>query len=113
MIFFCIGLWGITSNLLYEDYIIEIFLGMIAPLLIGVFSIMTTTAKFKKEPENLTKAMTKNFFIKIIVYGLYVTVILGFYTFNEIPFIVSFVGFFIILYGLEAYYLKKLFKKNY
>lgn len=111
IILFCIGIWGILSGLFFPGYKSEIFLGMILPLLIGIYSISVNKYIYNKTPEKLTRAMVINFFLKLIIYGLYIAILLGFYTFREVPFIVSFVGFFIVLYGIEAYYLRKLFNK--
>ena len=111
IILFCFGLWGLLSGLFFPEYRSEIFLGMILPLLLGIYSMSRNKHVYNKTPLKLTGTMTINFFLKLIIYGLYFVIILGFYTFREVPFIVSFVGFFIVLYGIEAYYLHKLFNK--
>jgi hypothetical protein len=60
----------------------------------------------------VTGWMIKSFFGKMIIYGLYFVIILGFYTFQALPFVSSFVGFFIVLHMIEALYFNKLFKEK-
>lgn len=110
LIIFCLGSFGILSGIFFEEYKIEIFLGMIMPLTVGILTVILSYKVYLKDPEKLTGWMIKSFFGKMIIYGLYFVIILGFYTFHALPFVSSFVGFFIVLHMIEALYFNKLFK---
>ena len=104
------GIAGLVGGTIYPQYINEIFLGMVAPLLVTVFSIFWIDRVFKTDKEKLTATMTKSFFIKMVLFALYFIIILSFYTFEPIPFVISFTGFFILFYIIEAVFLQKLFQ---
>ncbi len=105
-----LGISGLLGSTVFPDYFNEIFLGMIAPLLVTVFSIMWINKVFKTSPEKTTATMAKSFFIKMILFALYFIIILNFYTFEPNPFVISFTGFFILFYIIEALFLQKLFQ---
>lgn len=90
-------------------YTKEIFLGMIAPLIIGVISILLLAIAHQKSPEQVNKIMIKMFAGKMVFYALYFIYIFTFYTFNPMPFILSFVGYFITLHISEALFLRSIF----
>ena len=92
-----------------RQYVDEVFLGMTAPLLVTIFSIFWIEKVFKTDKEKLPATMAKSFFIKMVLFALYFIIILGFYTFEPIPFVISFTGFFILFYIIEAIFLQKLF----
>ncbi len=105
---FCIGTWGLIVGGM-DQYFKEIFLGMIAPLVIGILSIVYIDDVQKKSPEKVTNVMLKTFAGKMIFYGAYFIYIFTFYTFTPIPFILSFAGYFITLHICEALFLKSIF----
>ena len=107
-----LGISGLVGGTIYPQYISEIFLGMVAPLLVTVFSIFWIEKVFKTDKEILTATMAKSFFIKMVLFALYFIIILGFYTFEPIPFVISFTGFFILFYVIEAVFLQKLFRSE-
>jgi hypothetical protein len=105
-----LGISGLVGGAVFPQYIIEIFLGMTIPLLVTIFSIMWINKVFKTDPDKLTATMTKSFFIKMVLFALYFVIILSFYTFEPNPFVISFTGFFILFYIIEAIFLQKLFQ---
>jgi len=105
-----LGISGIVSGILYPQYINEIFLGMVAPLLVTILSISFIKRTYFILPEKVTETITKSFLVKMILFGLYFVIILSFYTFEPIPFVSSFTGFFILFYIIEAVFLQKLFQ---
>ena len=108
-----LGISGIVSGILYPQYINEIFLGMAAPLLVTILSISFIKRTYFISPRKVTETITKSFLIKMILFGLYFVIILSFYTFEQIPFVSSFTGFFILFYIIEAVFLHKLFQTGY
>ena len=105
-----LGISGLVGGAVFPQYYKEIFIGMIAPLLITLISIMWIKKVFKTNPAKVTATMTKSFFIKMVLFALYFIIILSFYAFNPSPFVISFTGFFILFYIIEAIFLKKLFQ---
>ena len=109
---FCLGSWGLLSGIFFPPHSTELFLGMIAPLIAGGITIPVMKKTHAADPAALTKFMMKGFLVKIILYGGDVSIIIGFYAFNAVPFILSFIGYFVTLHILEAFYLKSIFKKS-
>jgi len=107
-----LGLSGLIGSTVFTYYTKEIFMGMIAPLLVTILSIMWINKVFKANPEKTTTTMTKSFFIKMVLFALYFIIILSFYTFEPNPFVISFTGFFILFYIIEAIFLQKLFQSR-
>ena len=105
-----LGISGLVGSTFFPQYIVEIFIGMIAPLLVTIFSIVWIKNVFKTDPEKITATMTKSFFIKMVLFALYFITILSFYAFEPNPFVISFTGFFILFYIIEAIFLNKLFQ---
>jgi hypothetical protein len=107
-----LGISGLVGGVVFPQYIKEIFMGMTAPLLVTLFSIIWVKKVFTTDPEKLTATMTKSFFIKMVLFALYFIIILSFYAFKPSPFVISFTGFFILFYIIEAIFLQKLFQSG-
>jgi hypothetical protein len=112
ILIFGLGISGLVGGAIFPQYIKEIFLGMIAPLLVTIFSIIWIKKVYKVDPGKVTAIMTKSFFIKMVLFALYFLIILSFYAFEPIPFVISFTGFFILFYIIEAIFLQKLFQSG-
>ena len=104
------GITGLVGGTIFSEYFIEILLGMTAPLLVTIISILWIKKVFKIDPEKTTATMTKAFFIKMVLFALYFIIILSIYTFEPNPFVISFTGFFILFYIIEAMFLQNLFQ---
>ena len=104
---FCLGTLGLIVGSI--GYTKEIFLGMIAPLIIGIMSIIQLSIAHQKSSEKVNKIMIKLFAGKMVFYALYFIYIFTFYTFNPMPFILSFTGYFITLHISEALFLRSVF----
>lgn len=109
---FSVGSWGLISGLFFRENTYETFIGMICPLMVGIITVILVQKTYLSKPENLTKFMSGAFFIKLLIYGVYVTLIIGYFHFDAKPFIISFVGYFSVLHILEAMYFRTLFNKN-
>ena len=107
----CVGTWGLLSAAL-PDYIKEIFLGMVLPWLISLISISITHSIYSINPEKLIKNMTKALLIKMLSYGLLFVLIFTFISFNPLPFIISFTGYFLALHIIEAFTLRFIIKQK-
>lgn len=108
MILFCLGTWGMLAGGI--GYRLEIFLGMIAPLTIGMISMAILFHQHQNHSTKLTSVLIKLFITKLIIYGVYFYWLFTFYTFTPIPFVISFTGYFVTLHIGEALFLKSIFK---
>ncbi len=109
IIFSCIGSWALVS-LMVPQAAVEILLGMLGPLLLAIGTLILVARTYRKAPQKLTSLMTQAFFGKMLFYGVYVGVIVGFYSFQALPFAVSFTVYFIGLHLTEALYFQALFR---
>ena len=103
-----LGISGLVVGTVSSQYSSEILLGMIAPLLVSIFSIQFVKRANLASPKKLIGTLTKSFFIKMVLFALYFIIILTFYAFDPIPFVISFTCFFILFYIIEAIFLQKL-----
>ena len=110
MFFFTLGSWGLAAGLFFPAFRWEMFLGMIAPLVIGLLTLFCEKKIYDRNPEDLTPFMLKAFAGKMIFYGAYFICIFTFYSFNPIPFIITFLACFITLHTIEALFLKSILK---
>ena len=108
---FCVGTWGLLSAGLPE-YGKEIFLGMVLPWLISLISISKTHFVYNINPEKLIKHMTTAMLMKMLSYGLLLVIMFTFISFNPLPFIISFTGYFLVLHITEAFVLRCIFKEK-
>ena len=109
ILFSCIGSWALVS-FMFPHAAVEILLGMLGPLLLAIGTLILVERTYRKAPRKLTSMMTQAFFGKMLFYGVYVGVIVGFYSFQTLPFAVSFTVYFIGLHLTEALYFQALFR---
>ena len=112
ILFIGLGIVGFFGGSLYPQYIYEIILGMLAPLLVSIISIIQINNLYKNDPQKITATITKSFLFKMIFFAIYFIIILSIYAFKPIPFVISFTGFFILFYIIEAVFLQKLFRSE-
>ena len=87
----------------------EVWLGMLAPLVVVSATWVLTERVYKATPERLTSVMISAFAGKLIFFGAYVGLAIGVLGMKPVPFAVSFAGYFIALHMIEAFWLKRLF----
>ena len=87
----------------------EVWLGMLAPLVVVSATWVLTERVYKASPERLTPVMISAFAGKLVFFGAYVGLAIGVLGVTPVPFAVSFTGYFIALYMVEALWLKRLF----
>jgi hypothetical protein len=86
----------------------EALFGMLAPLVGTCLSWLTVERTFKVAPERLTAVMIVGFAVKLVFFAGYVTVMLRVLSLRPQPFVALFVGYFILLYAMQALFLKRL-----
>ncbi len=110
IIVLCVATWALASWVFVPRLGAEIFLGMIAPLLLAIGTTLMVRRIHQKEPTQLTAFMTKALLGKMLIYGVYVALVVGWFSFEAIPFAISFTAYFIGLHLAEAMHLRALFR---
>jgi hypothetical protein len=87
----------------------EVWLGMLAPLVVVSATWVMTERVYKARPERLTPVMIGAFAGKLVFFGAYVGLAIGVLGVKPVPFALSFTGYFIALHMIEALWLKRLF----
>ena len=102
-----IGIAGFFSNY-YSTFAHEIFLGLLAPILVGYVTVFFMEKYSNMRMIYFNKMLIKGFALKFIFYGLFILTIFTVYSFNPIPFMCSFTVSFIGLHMMETIVLKKI-----
>jgi hypothetical protein len=108
----CGGTWGLVSLLVFPGAVAETFLGMIAPLLVAIGTILLVERTYSRQPAQLTGRMTQAFLGKMLFYGIYVSLVVGVFSFQAIPFVLSFTGYFLGLHLAEALHFRAIFQSH-
>jgi F0F1-type ATP synthase assembly protein I len=103
------GILGLAAGF-YPEYQIELFLGWILPVLAGAATIYFVLDAAKNNAQLVTKTIATGFVIKMIYYGATILIVFKLYSFEPVPFICSFAGFFLGLHALEAVIIKDISK---
>ena len=99
----------LTAAVLAMRYGREVWLGLLAPLVVMNVTSTVTARVYKANPERLTSVMIGAFAGKLVLFGAYVGLAIGVLGVQPVPFVVSFTGYFISLHLIEALWLKRLF----
>jgi hypothetical protein len=87
----------------------EAGLGMIGPLAAAGVTWVLAQRTYESHPERLTGVLIKALAGKMVFFGVYVIVMVRVLALRPIPFMASFIGYFIALYVMEALFLRRLF----
>lgn len=101
--------WLVLATLTEADTARALLFGMIGPLMVAVGSWLLTASTHRRNPEAVTSVMMAAFAGKLVIVGGYVAVMLWGLSLRPVPFVASFAGYFVVLYGIEALYLRRLF----
>lgn len=99
----------LTAALLGAWFGREVWLGMLAPLLVATATWILAERVFRTRPDQLTSVMISAFAGKLVFFGAYVGLAIAVLGVQPVPFAVSFTGYFIALHLIEALMLKRLF----
>jgi hypothetical protein len=99
----CIGLVGGRAASPEAGY------ALAAPLVAAVGSWLVTARVHAVDPARVTPAMVAGFGVKALLFGAYVVAAVRGVGLRPLPFALSFAGFFVVLYAVEAYFLWRLF----
>ena len=101
---------GITI-FFFQQYRIELFLGWFLPAFAGILTSYFVFSAQKKDAITVTKTIAKGFALKMVYYGVSILILFKHYSFQPIPFVCSFSGFFMGLHVLEAIIIKQISEK--
>ena len=104
-----VGSWLAAVALVGAEARVELFLGMIAPLLIAVAMWVAVERTHRRSPASVTPLMMGAFAGKMVFFGTYVVIVLRGLGVRPVPFVISFTAYFIGLHLIEALYLRRLF----
>ena len=108
----CMGTCGLFTALLAPDAAGATFLGMAAPLAVGLATILLVEHTARTDIRRLTGRMTIAFVAKMVLYALYVSIVIGVLRIDPLPFTISFTLYFAALHLIEALHFKTLFAKT-
>lgn len=104
-----LGGWGLSVAFWSGISPPDAFWGMVAPVVIGMLSMAGIQRRYNRAPETLTNFMIAAFAVKMIFYGVWVTIMILYIVQFPTIFIINFVIFFILCHLLEALYLRATF----
>jgi hypothetical protein len=87
----------------------EVIGGMAGPVAAANMTWVLVTRTFHRAPERLAGRMTMAFAAKMVFFAVYVVAMLRGLALAGTPFALSFAGFFIGVYAMEALFLQRLF----
>jgi hypothetical protein len=102
----------VLSVLLSVDFRLELWLGMLGPLIAALVSWIAMERQYLKRPAGMTSLMIKGFVAKMVFFAGYVTALLSIGLVQPVPFVVSFTAYFISLHAIEAIGLHRLQAAN-
>jgi CHASE2 domain-containing sensor protein len=101
--------WVIVAAMVDGRTRVEVLLGMLGPLAVVSATWVLMARTYRQDPEALTSLMVAAFGFKLVFFGGYVAVMLGWLGLRPVPFVASFTSYFVGLYLIEALYLRRLF----
>jgi hypothetical protein len=104
--------WFVAALVFGRQTGIEILFGMLGPLVATTSTWVLAERIYRQRAEVLTTVMATAFVVKIAFFGAYIAAVILLLRFRPVPFVVSFTGYFIGLYLMEALYLRRLFSER-
>ena len=86
----------------------EALFGMLGPLASASATWIAVARTHRAAPGRVMAVLIGGFALKMLFFGVYVAVMLRGLDLRPVPFVVSFTGYFIALYAMEALFLKRL-----
>ena len=103
----CVLTWGAAAALA-PDAAAAAFLGMAAPLVVGLATIRLVERTVRADVTRLTARMAAAFAVKLVFYAVYVSIVIGLLRVEPVPFTLSFTFYFVALQVSEALYFRTL-----
>ena len=99
--------WG-GAALVAPELMDEVFFGMIGPLVAVAGTAALVERAARVNPAGVASAMMAAFAAKMLFFGVYVVAVVTLSAVENRPFLVSFTGFFVALYAIEALHLRRI-----
>ena len=80
----------------------DVWLGMIGPLTAAIGTWIAVERAHKRDPQRLSKVVLTAFAAKMVFFGGYVTTVVGGGFVHPIPFVISFISYFLALHCAVA-----------
>jgi len=103
----CLGSW-LGVRVLWPGVATEVFYGMFGPLVASAAAWMLIDRVDRTRPERTFGVMVAGFIVKMVFFGVYVAAVFTKPGLQAIPFVVSFTGYFLALYALQAFWLTRM-----
>lgn len=101
--------WGALASFAEADTARAMWFGMVGPLLVAAGSWLLTARTHRRNPDAVTSVMMAAFAAKLVLVGVYLAVMIWGLSIAPVPFVASFAGYLVMLYVIEALYLRRLF----
>ncbi len=108
----CVASWGLGTVVLAPGAAAAAFLGMAAPLAVGVATVVLVEQTVRTDIQRLTARLTGALIAKMVFYPVYVLVVISVLAIDPVPFAISFALYFVALHITEALHFKTLFEKT-
>lgn len=109
MVGISVGSWLLTAPWFDLGIVVALLAGMLGPLAMAVGTWLMTERTYRRNPERVTSVMMAGFGVKVMFVALYLVLMLRGFRVQPTAFVASFTTYFIVLYAVEALYLKRLF----
>ena len=86
----------------------ELLFGMLGPLAAVATSWILIERASRRDAVQVTSVLMKSFLLKFVFFGIYVAVMIRGLALRPVPFIMTFTGYFLALYAVEALLLQRL-----
>ena len=101
--------WAVISAAGGDRVNPEALFGMLGPLAGACATWIAVRWSQRSAAPNLMGVMITGFALKMVFFGVYVVAMLRVLALRPVPFVVSFTGYFIALYAMEALFLRRAF----
>ena len=103
-----VGAWLVTTAVAGNRWHPELTLGLAGPLASAIATWVAIGRTYRVAPERLTGVMSVAFLAKMVFFAAYVIGSVRMLEARPVPFVSSFTAFFIALYAMEAWFLRRL-----
>ncbi len=90
----------------------DVLWGTVGPLVAAGVTWLWIARAYAGAPGKLTAAMVTAGAFYAVFFGIYLAVVLEWTSVRSIPFVVSFTGAFVLFYGIEAFFLRRLLQQH-
>lgn len=101
--------WGALAVLLAGAPGAAVFLGGVGPFAAAAVTWLAVERTARRQPERVPGVLIKLFAAKLLLVGAFVAVVVKLMPTGTTAFVVSFVCQYVLLHGMEAFHLRRLF----